>query len=1082
MKSILETCTPRPDILTGTFNPEIFTANLSQVVEHYRGRATTVHNLYTDADQFFSQATYPTEGMRTVLSEVMARLQGNHSVPAIHRLETAFGGGKTHTLIALTHLGLRGRELATVAAGAFQADIFSAAALPAPGDVAVVGIAGDEIPVHQPIGTALVPYTLWGEIAFQIGGEDLYRAVEMDARSYAAPGKDFLNRVFEGRKVMLMLDELAQYATRLSAARPDGADQLAAFLMALQNYASTHPGIAIVLTLASYTDAFARQTQRLAELISTVRGQEVSVEDAAAMAETAGKGVQSVVARFATGVIPVHAGELSRVLAKRLFDRIDQAAGEETAHDYMALYARNSGLLPDRASRADFQGTLTALYPFHPTFIEFLNNKMATLENFQGTRGVLRVLALAVRSLWSGKRLPPMIHTCHLNLRDARIVNELISRTGSGDLLVALNADVGGVDTGGLAEGMSRAQEADRKNPHPEGYPLHEYAWKTVFLHSLVGRGEGLTSNLFGITERDALFEVSFPGLTPPQVQTALQEIQNSALYLRFSQEQGRYYASLDASINRALDGIRRSLPRQQLSDFLAASARKVITSDPIFKVFHEVSLPEHIDDNVQRPCLGLIALDADEIDAEAFITTVGPNKPRIQQNLVFLLVPRTVHVKGEIWNEERVARVQDLRDRLEELAREVLARRRLKEQPQNYGIRPRQLAEEQFDGKSRERELALQTTLTLQYDSLWFPSASGQVTRKDIHTAGGEGGAPIVEQIRTVLRDDGELITAERARTQEGLSNLARLFFEAGQTPMLHSLREAFAVKRRWPILENAALFEQIIREGVNRGLWCLFRMDNEESVKPAAIYSRDTDPPPFELDLRTAGWSIISVAGARQRGWLGGEVVIDPMKLESWVQEAMCEVPTAYVAELIEKVQEKHGEVPDTLLLGAVDKLAREEGLAYYAGTPDQHEKPSELVRGAAAILHSVSTQDVLVTPAEASRRGWLAVEPKRYQLSGREAAQKFLPLLKRVGSLYSRGAKSTLDVLDLVELPVAGGARLRITLQGATPETMQRLGEWFEILGDLVQPGGASEGRIQINDPDDNCAFLKALKEGN
>ena len=62
----------------------------------------------------------------------------------------------------------------------------------------------------------------------------------------------------------------------------------------------------------------------------------------------------------------------------------------------------------------------------------------------------LRVLALAVRSLWSGNRLPPMIHTCHLNLRDARIVNELIGRTGSGDLLVALNADVGGVDTGGL--------------------------------------------------------------------------------------------------------------------------------------------------------------------------------------------------------------------------------------------------------------------------------------------------------------------------------------------------------------------------------------------------------------------------------------------------------------------------------------------------------------------------------------------------------------------------------------------------------------------------------------------------------
>ena len=64
----------------------------------------------------------------------------------------------------------------------------------------------------------------------------------------------------------------------------------------------------------------------------------------------------------------------------------------------------------------------------------------------------------------------------------------------------------------------SNAELADRRNPHPEGWPMHEYAWKTIFLHSLVGRDQGLQSNIFGLTLQDALFQVAFPGLTPPQV------------------------------------------------------------------------------------------------------------------------------------------------------------------------------------------------------------------------------------------------------------------------------------------------------------------------------------------------------------------------------------------------------------------------------------------------------------------------------------------------------------------------------------------------------------------------------------
>ena len=1074
MQFILQTCQPRSDLHTGSFNPEIFTASLSQVIDCYRGRATPIHTLYTDAEQFFREATYPTQGLCITLAEVFGRLAGDNAVPAIHRLETAFGGGKTHTLIALTHLGFRGNSLAAVTCGLLDAEL-----LPAPGDIVVVGIAGDEVAVHKPHGTALVPYTLWGEIAYQIGGEALYRQVEADATSYAAPGRNYFEAILGNRKVLIMLDELAQYAARLETAIPTGGDQLAAFLMGLHGYARTHTGIAVVLTLASQVDAFAQQTQWLTRLLSDVQGKEVDEETARGIAQRATIGGRSVVARDAVTVIPVQAAELSKVLAKRLFTDIDQHAAGETADAYMAMYCRSAAALPDRASREDFREAMVAHYPFHPTCIEFLNQKLATVETFQGTRGVLRILALAIRSLWREKQDIPMIHTCHLNLRDARIISELIGRTGSNDLLPVLNTDVGGADTVALDTGRSRAELIDRKNPHPAGFPLHEYTWKTVFLHSLVGRGEGLGSPLFGMTEREALFEVAFPGMTPPQVETALQAIEGSdgAFYLRLSQ--GRYYASLDPSETRALASIRGSVLREQVNELLAATARKVVQAHAgLFEVCPDVSAPEDIPDNRGRPVLALVALDADQIDAEACITTVGPNRPREQQNLVFLLVPEIVHVKGEIWNEDRVIHSREMQHRLEEMARDVLARRKLKAQPENYGITPSRLAEKEFDTRLKEREQALVTVVTQAYSALWFPSVAGQMTRTEIKAASGESGAAVIEQIRGTLQKQGELITAEQAATQETVLSLGKLFFEMSQTPTLDEMRKHFACHRRWPILEQSALLDHIVRAGVARGVWCLFRMGSAESVKPQDFFSRETGDLPLELSLDAAGWSLVTPQGANQRGWTG-PVQVDPGRVERWVASAIAEEEAMYVTRLVQKVTEQHGEVPENAILGAVEKLRQTDRLMTYSGQFEQQDKPADLTHGPGALLRPVQKSDVIVAPAVAVKRGWISAQSHRFSLSGRQGAQTLLPLLSRLGSFYTRGARSPIAVLDLVDLEVRGGGRLRVSLENVPPEAMQQLGEFFETLATIIQPGNTAEAYLEIADPDDQCLLIQALK---
>ena len=184
MKPILQSCQPRQDLLKGSFNPEIFTAVLSQVLEFYRGSTTVMQNIYTDAEAFFTEATYPTDGMKTVLAEVFGRISGDNTIPAIHRLETAFGGGKTHTLIALTHLGYRGLDIADAAADVVESDLLQPA-----GSIDVVAIACDEMPVIAPSGEKLLAYTLWGEIALKLCGELFYKENITEVTSHACPGQ-----------------------------------------------------------------------------------------------------------------------------------------------------------------------------------------------------------------------------------------------------------------------------------------------------------------------------------------------------------------------------------------------------------------------------------------------------------------------------------------------------------------------------------------------------------------------------------------------------------------------------------------------------------------------------------------------------------------------------------------------------------------------------------------------------------------------------------------------------------------------------------------------------------------------------
>ena len=479
---------------------------------------------------------------------------------------------------------------------------------------------------------------------------------------------------------------------------------------------------------------------------------------------------------------------------------------------------------------------------------------------------------------------------------------------------------------------------------------------------------------------------------------------------------------------------------------------------------------------------LAMVSLRAEELDINDCVTTFGTNVPRIEQNLVFLLVPDTVVAANAADSMSlfggAAVQAEQGRGRLTDLARTVLAMRKLQSQPDAHGINPRRLDDENVKQRFAERQKALETAVTQSYKFLWFPSSTGQIVRKEIRTAGGESGAAVFEQIRKILLDEGELITAEQTG-QSHLKSLSKLFFTSQRdTVSLKTLRENFCRVRSWPILDSSDILDTIIRSGVTRGTWCLFEMGSQDNTKPEELYSQETGELPLNLDLMR-DYSIVTMEGARKRGWLAAAGP-DLSRLKSWVADTIGEKQEVEVAALVDAVIEEHGEISRNKVVDTVGDLIKSQKAMAFSGKAGQQEKPSQLYSGVTAALYIPKEEDVIITPATAATKGWVTAEKESFRLSGSHGANKFLPLLRRIGSLYNRGATSKLNLLDVTDLKLPKGGRLRLSLEEATPETMKDLAELFEILDGITEKDGNTDVFLEIDEINDTCAFLKELQK--
>jgi hypothetical protein len=494
--TVFATCQPRPDVLSGATRDEQFMADLSQVVN-----GTALPD-YLDPVVFFRN-TYPTRGLRELMKAVCLRLSGKGGeVSPIIRLGTQYGGGKTHGLIAITHAARGMQGVANVA------DFVDPDLLPR-GDVRVAALDGENTdPANgRQLEPGLRAFSLWGELAYQLGGVPAYERVRNSDEKHIAPGAEVLRELFGNRPTLILLDEISVYLRKVERAFPDASRQFTAFVHALFKAVASTPQVALVYTLAIGKDDKAQDAYK-----------EENERAAAALAEA-----ESVAVRSSTALNPTAEDETADVLRVRLFERVDRNAAAEVVEAYARLWAGNRDTLPAESTSPELKEQFLRTYPLHPKLLELLTEKTASLSTFQRTRGMLRLLARTVHLLWRNQ--PPDAYSIHIHHMDPGfepIRTEILEKIGMRQYAAAIKADVAAVP----GDEPALAQRLDAEK-FPGLAPVTSYAARTIFWHTLAF---GDTAR--GVSPEQLRLAVCSPALEPAFVDQARTAFQAEALYL----------------------------------------------------------------------------------------------------------------------------------------------------------------------------------------------------------------------------------------------------------------------------------------------------------------------------------------------------------------------------------------------------------------------------------------------------------------------------------------------------------------------------------------------------------------------
>lgn len=614
MKPWRENITPHADVLAGTFQQSEFAADLTAV---HSGIATPE---YQDPVAFFER-TYITEGMRLLLTSVANRLNGKGGDPVI-QLQTAFGGGKTHTMLAVYHMATRMGSLDELAGIPGLLDQAGLMDVP---KARVAVIDGNNLSPGQPWkhGTKLIN-TLWGELGFQLGGDEGYKLVQEADQNGTSPGKEVIRQLLaDCSPCVVLIDELVAYVRQFpESGRVSGGsyDTNLSFVQALTEAVKLVPN-AIVLASLPESELEAGSQRGVAAL----------------------KAMEKTFGRIQALWKPVATEEAFEIVRRRLFNSVKNAKDRDaTCRAFADLYIAEGGKMPSETQESHYYDRLVEAYPIHPEVFDRLYEDWTTLESFQRTRGVLKLMAKVIYRLWKDNNGDQMIMPSSLPLYDSDSRNELVYYLTAGWDAV-LEKDIDGE--------RAETTAIDTKEPRfGENHAARRVA-RTLFLGSAPSAGPA-KQGARGIDRGRVLLGCAQPGQSTSLFSDALNRLADRLHYLNTSgdktQDSTRFWFDTRANLRREMEDRKGRFNKEsEILTKLMEVAKKMTAGVTYFDGTHLFTPNSDVPDDAS---LRLVLLPpkaayqkADPKDAftevENYVRSHG-DKPRYRGNRLIFVAP----------------------------------------------------------------------------------------------------------------------------------------------------------------------------------------------------------------------------------------------------------------------------------------------------------------------------------------------------------------------------------------------------------------------------------------------------------
>ena len=552
---------PHQDVIGGLLRQEQFAADLQRVYD-----GTAEGTLYGNPVMFFRH-TYLTEGITTLLKESLRRLAGKGGHPII-QAQTGFGGGKTHSLIALYHMVNSGSIIGNTSEEVEDQE----------NRVRIREIIRDSgVDVDEELrpaisvlhGTFLSPTdsrttekgdplnTLWGVMAYQLAGQSGYDIIRDAAYSGSSPGGQQLQALFhEAGPSLILVDEIVNYARNLNDTQ---LDRLYSFFQTLTDAIPATEDVVMVLSLP----ASERE-----------QGDTLGVEITSRL--------ETILGRVQAVWRPVEDREGFEVIRRRLFQdsTCNEAVREAISDEFSKLYRRNNvrNKLPDEARTEDYIQRIKASYPIHPEVFDRIFDDWSTYAKFQRTRGALRMMALFIHHLYHGDNDDPLIMPGNLPFYHQDVSGEFLNLLGENWNPVITEVDYD----------ESRVRAIDSKSSSTRQYEIAQRIARTVFLGSMPERQSP------GLNDRQIRVGVIMPGLPQNDYDNVLRSMEDQLYYLY--RRDGRRYFSSEINVERAVEDRRSKFQYEDDDNEIARRLQDLCTDDRI------IVCPENASDVPDEP------------------------------------------------------------------------------------------------------------------------------------------------------------------------------------------------------------------------------------------------------------------------------------------------------------------------------------------------------------------------------------------------------------------------------------------------------------------------------------------------